>query len=216
MLTATLIGDVVASRAAGDRTALHARLTAHLDDVNATCAPTTPLRITVGDEYQGTFATVGEALHASLRLRVGLLPEHDVRHGIGWGEVTVLQDEPRVEDGPGWWAARDAIHDVQEAQQHPGSRFRRTVYRRAPGAAPGAGSDAGPDPALVDAVLVLRDAAVGALSERSMSVLRGLLQGQTQREIADLLGISPSAVSQRVRADSLAALVHADRELGRV
>jgi len=49
-----------------------------------------------------------------------------------------------------------------------------------------------------------------------MSVLRGLLQGQTQREIADLLGISPSAVSQRVRADSLAALVHADRELGRV
>jgi len=170
MITATLIGDVVASRAAGDRTALHARLTAHLDDVNATCAPTTPLRITVGDEYQGTFATVGEALHASLRLRVGLLPEHDVRHGIGWGEVTVLQDEPRVEDGPGWWAARDAIHDVQEAQQHPGSRFRRTVYRRAPaeapGEAPGAGRDAGPDPALVDAVLVLRDAAVGALSER--------------------------------------------------
>jgi DNA-binding transcriptional LysR family regulator len=216
MLTATLIGDVVASRTAEDRAGLHARLSAHLDDVNATCAPTTPLRITIGDEFQGTFATVGQALHASVRLRVALLPDHDVRHGIGWGEVAVLQEQPRVEDGPGWWAARDAIHDVQEAQRHPGSRFRRTVYRRAPREERDSGPDAGPDPVLVDAVLVLRDAAVGALSERSMSVLRGLLRGQTQREIADELGISPSAVSQRVRADSLAALVHADRELGRV
>jgi len=220
-LTATLIGDVVASRRAGDRSALHERLTAHLDEVNSTCAPTTPLRITVGDEFQGTFATVGQALHASLRLRVGLLPAHDVRHGIGWGEVTVFQDQPRVEDGPGWWAARDAIHDVQEAQQHPGSRFRRTAYRRAesdgaPADASQNASGGGPDPALVNAVLVLRDATVGGLSERSVSVLRGLLAGQTQREIAELLGISPSAVSQRVRADSLAALVHADRELGRV
>jgi DNA-binding transcriptional LysR family regulator len=163
----------------------------------------------VGDEFQGAFATVGQALQASLRLRLGLLPEHDVRHGLGWGEVEVLQEEPRVEDGAGWWAARDAIHEVQRAQEHPGSRSRRTVFRAEPGVQ-------GPDADLVDAVLVLRDEAVGALSERSLSVLRGLLVGQTQRELADVLGISPSAVSQRVRSDGLAALVDADRKLGRV
>ena len=112
MLTATLIGDVVASRRADDRSALHGRLTTLLEAINAECAPTTPLRITVGDEFQGAFATVGQALQASLRLRIGLLPRHDVRHGLGWGEVTVLQEQPRVEDGPGWWAARDAIHEV--------------------------------------------------------------------------------------------------------
>jgi DNA-binding transcriptional LysR family regulator len=209
MLTATLIGDVVASRRAADRGGLHARLLDLLASVNETCAPTTPLRITVGDEFQGAFATVGQAVQASLRLRLGLLPEHDMRHGLGWGEVDVLQQRPRVEDGPGWWAARDAIHEVQEAQGHPGSRFRRTAYCRAEDAP-------GPDPDLVSAVLVLRDAAVGALSERSVSVLRGLLAGQTQRELAEALGISPSAVSQRVRSDGLAALVAADEELGRV
>jgi DNA-binding NarL/FixJ family response regulator len=98
---------------------------------------------------------------------------------------------------------------VQRAQEHAGSRFRRTAFRVAPGID-------GPDPDLVDAALVLRDAAVGTLSERSLSVLRGLLDGHTQRELAGALGITPSAVSQRVRADGLAALVAADESLGRV
>ena len=209
MLTATLIGDVVASRRAGDRAVLHDRLTAVLDHVNRTCTPTTPLRITVGDEFQGGFDSVGHAVQASLRLRLEMLPDHDVRHGLGWGEVHVLQESPRVEDGPGWWAAREAIHDVQRAQEHPGTRYRRTVYRRAEDAA-------GPDADLLDAALALRDAAVAVLGERSLSVLRGLLEGRTQRELADELGISPSAVSQRVRADALGALVDADRTLGRV
>ena len=209
MLMATLIGDVVASRGARDRAVLHDRLTELLARVNDTCAPTTSLRITVGDEFQGTFATVGQALQASLRLRVGLMPEHDMRHGIGWGEVSVLQEDPRVEDGPGWWAARDAIHEVQQAQEHPASRYRSTAYRPAV-------ETTGPDRHLVDATLALRDAAVGGLSDRSASVLRALLSGQTQREIAEALGISPSAVSQRVRGDGLAALVAADESLGRV
>ena len=209
MLTATLIGDVVASRRARDRARLHDRLTSLLDAVNEAYAPITPLRITVGDEFQGTFATVGHALQASLRLRLGLLPDHDMRHGVGWGEVSVLQEEPRVEDGPGWWVARDAIHEVQLAQEHPGSRFRSTAFRVADGAG-------GPDVELVGAALLLRDAVVGGLSERSVSVLRGLLAEQTQRDIADALGISPSAVSQRVRGDGLAAVVAADERLGRV
>lgn len=209
MMAATLIGDVVASRKAGDRGVLHARLMDLLDEVNATFAPTTPLRITVGDEFQGAFATPGQALQASLRLRLAMLPEVDVRHGLGWGEVSVLQEEPRVEDGPGWWAARDAIHEVQRAQEHAATRYRRTVFRAADGAG-------GPDADLVDAALVLRDAAVGALSERSLSVLRGLLMGKTQRDLAEELGVSASAVSQRVRGDGLAALVAADVGLGRV
>lgn len=206
MLVATLIGDVVASRGAEDRRALHRRLIALLDEVNDAFTPTTPLRLTVGDEYQGAFATVGQALQASLRLRLGLLPAYDARHGIGRGEVTVLEEEPRVEDGPGWWAARDAIHAVQEAEGRSGTRSRRTAFRAAD-------SDYPND--LVEAALVLRDERVSGLSRRSVSVLRGLLGGSTQREIAAALEVSPSAVSQRVRADGLAALVAADESMGR-
>jgi hypothetical protein len=209
MTSVTLIGDLIGSRKAADRAALHQRLGAALDSVNRTLHPVTPLRITVGDEYQGTFTTVGAALTASLLVRIALLPDCDVRHGIGVGEVSVLQEEPRVEDGPGWWAARDAIVAVETAEERPATRLLRTAYAVATGA------DA-PDPAAVNAALVLRDQLVGGLSDRSVSVLRGLLSGEAQRDIAASLGISASAVSQRVRGDGLAAVLAAHELMGEV
>lgn len=196
----------MSSRRSTDRSGLHARLSDALAAVNSTLAPTTPLRITVGDEYQGTFATLEAAVRAAWWLRVQLLPVCDLRQGLGHGEVRVLQEQPRVEDGPGWWSARDAVHAVELAQERPGSAWRRTAFRTS---TPDAGSDPGPVAHWVEAVLVLGDSAVGGLSDRSLSVLRGLLEERTQREIAAELGISPSAVSQRVRADGLGALLAA-------
>ena len=111
--SAALIGDLVASRNAPDRRRVHARLVEVLDAVNETARPLSPLRITVGDEYQGLFATVGDAVAASLVLRVSLLPVVDVRHGIGWGVAETLSTSPLVEDGPAWWAARDAIEAAE-------------------------------------------------------------------------------------------------------
>lgn len=211
-VVATVIGDVVGSRAAPDRRRLHDRVSGALARVNDACSPVLPLRITIGDEYQGVFATIGDALRATLRLRLELLPGHDVRHGVGWGEVSVLQSEPRVEDGPGWWAAREAIVAVEEAEGRPGDRWRRTAFRVADEER---AAHAGEQHA-VDAALTLCDQLIGGLSERSVSVLRGLLDGRTQREVADDLGVSASAVSQRVRADGLAALAAAAESLGRV
>jgi DNA-binding transcriptional LysR family regulator len=207
--SATLIGDLIGSRRAQDRERLHGRLARALSEVNEQCAPTTPLRITVGDEFQGAFATVGAALQVTLRLRLAMLPEFDLRHGLGWGTVRVLEEEPRVEDGPGWWVARDAIAAVHAAQGRPSSRDRRTAYLRADGVE-------GPDPAAIEALLVLRDSALARLSARSLSVLRDLMSGSSQREVAERLGISPSAVSQRVRSDGLAALVAADHAMGAI
>jgi DNA-binding transcriptional LysR family regulator len=209
MPVATLIGDLVRSRRAEHRARLHERLARAIREVNDGTAVVAPLQITVGDEFQGSFVHLGDAVRTTLRLRLAMLPEVDVRHGLGWGEVTVLQERPRVEDGPAWWVARDAIHAVQAAEGRAATRYRRTAFRSAPGTA-------GPCEAAVEAALLLRDQQVGALSTRSLSVLRGLLAGRTQREIADELGISPSAVSQRVRADGLAALVEADTRLGEV
>ncbi|TIC88946.1 winged helix-turn-helix transcriptional regulator [Nocardioides sp. GY 10113] len=200
-----MIGDVIDSRSAVDRTALHRRVAAALETANGRYAPLAPLRITVGDEYQGRFASVGDALRASLDLRLALLPDHDVRHGVGWGEVEVLAANPPVEDGPGWWAAREAIHEVQVAEDQPTSRTRRTAYVDA-----GGGPAAGP----VNAALLLRDHLVGALDARGATILQGMLDGTSQRELAETLGITPSAVSQRIRADGLAALAAAERELG--
>lgn len=207
---ATLIGDVVGSRRLADRDALHRLLVDALTQVNDELDPLTPLRVTVGDEYQGAFAAVGEAARATLRLRLLLAPEVDVRHGIGWGEVRTLSDAPRVEDGPGWWSAREAIERVARQQREPARVRLRTGYL------PADGSIGAPDPAALDAALTARDELLGRLDPVSVSVLAGMLRGMSQRDLAHSLGISPSAVSQRVRRDGLAVLVDVDRSLGRV
>ncbi len=203
---AAVIGDVVRSRAAPDRPDLHARLEKLLAEANEVLAPVVPLRITVGDEFQGCFASVGEAAHATLWLGLQLAPTTGLRHGIGWGAVAVLADEPRVEDGPGWWSAREAIEAVKREESRPATRHLRTAYRRA-------ADTPGPDPAAINAALMCRDQMVGSVSERSLRLLRGTLAGRTQAELAAEEGISPSAVSQRVRHDGLAVVVAADELL---
>ena len=203
---APLIGDVVRSRTVTDRRDLHRRLRAVLGTANQRLAPPGELRITVGDEFQGDFGSVGQACAAALWLRLELLPDVDLRQGIGWGPVTLLERSPRVEDGPGWWAARAAIEAVKASQQSPGTRLARTAYSR------GDGLD-GPDPDLVNAALLCRDQLVGSLSARSVRLLRGLLAGVSQTELAQQEGISGSAVSQRVRGDGLAVIVTASKLL---
>lgn len=204
--SAVVIGDLVGSRRADDRTALHDRLTAMLAEVNETFAPVADLAVTAGDEFQGTFADIGTALAASLHLRLALLPDADARQGIGWGPVTVIAESPRIEDGPGWWTARAAIDAVKAEAGRSGTRSARTGYALAPGVA-------GPDPAPVNAALLARDHLVGRLDERSLSVLRGLLSGSTQHDLARAEGISASAVSQRVRNDGLGVVMAMDAQL---
>jgi hypothetical protein len=204
---ATLIGDLVGSRRARDRVELHQRFREALAEVETAVPALTSLRITVGDEFQGCFQRLGEAASAALRLRLLLLPEAAVRFGIGWGEVTVLEGAPRVEDGPGWWAARDAIEVVARDAGKAALRSTRTLSRRAP-------RTAGPDERPVNAALRLRDQVVGALDARSLSVLRGLLDGVPQASLAEQLGVSASAVSQRIRADGLGVVVAAESDLG--
>lgn len=211
-----VIGDLVGSRLATDRRALHARLSAALERVNDLHGG--DLRVTVGDEYQGAFASLGEALRATLTLRLALLPGADVRHGVGCGPVEPLDPldplDPlggpgRIEDGPGWWAARDAIVAVERQQARAATRSLRTAYRVAEQAE-------APHPAAVNAALVGRDALVSRLSGRGVSVLRGLLEGRSQREIAEAEGVSSSAVSQRVRHDGLGMVLALDELLGEV
>ncbi len=206
---ATLIGDVIDSRRVADRRSLHAVLSSALDASDAPSEAVSPLRLTVGDEFQGTFKTVGEALAVTLSMRLRLLPTYDVRFGIGYGPVSVLSAEPRVEDGPAWWAARDAIGQVERLERKASRRLTRSAYRRA------VGSD-GPDEAAINAALLSRDQLVGVLDERSLGLLRGLLAGRSQRQLADEQGVSPSAVSQRVRNDGLDVIVAVDDLLGGV
>jgi SatD family (SatD) len=202
-LRATLIGDVVGSRRAGDRSALHRRVAAALRDVSggALDAPA----FTVGDEFQGSYPTVGAAIDAALALRLAVGPRIDVRFGIGWGAVTVLDADAGIQDGPGWWTAREAIQQTAEAQRQPGFALVRTTFRAA--------ADTRADVAAINAALICRDHLLGSLDERSLRIVRGLMTGRTKKELAAGEAISPSAVSQRAARDGLDLIVLASQYL---
>lgn len=206
----TLIGDIVGSRGSVDRAVLHRAVEAALRQVDDAVPSLTGLRVTVGDEFQGSYATLGEALDAGLRVRLALLPDVDTRVGIGRGSVTTLDPDRGIEDGPGWWAARSAVEAAEEAAAKPATRHVRTALRVAPSE-----DDTAVD--AVNAALLCRDHLVGSCSERSIRLLRGLMQPHTtQGDLATLEGISPSAVSQRVRADGLGAVLAAHDLLRRM
>lgn len=196
-----LIGDVVASRSTSDRRRLHRAVEAALADTNARVAHVEPLEVTVGDEFQAVYPHLGAALEAALRTRLALRPEAETRYGLGRGATTTLDEARGIKDGPGWWAARQAIVEVEEQAERAAMRHVHTAYRLAEGE----GDDG--TAIAVEAALQCQDHLVGSLSERSARLLGGLLDGMTQRELADAEGISPSAVSQRVRADGLAVVV---------
>jgi len=201
-----LIGDVVRSRTRVDRQALHDELTRALADTNTAVQADDDLVITVGDEFQGVYASLGRALTASFYLRAALHPRTDVRFGIGRGSVTTLDPVRGIHDGPAYWAARDAITAAEQRALKAQTRTSRTAY---------AGPDDAPGTvAAVQAALDCLDFMVGSMSTTSREILGGLMRGHTQQDLADQAGISPSAVSQRVRRDGLGVAVEAMQRLG--
>jgi hypothetical protein len=202
-LRATLIGDVVGSRRSADRSELHRALAGALAQVAADAID--PPAFTVGDEFQGSYPTVGAAIDAALSLRLLVSPNIDVRFGIGWGDVTVLDAEAGIQDGPGWWVARDAIKQTAHAQQQPGFALTRTTFLTA--------IDSRDDVAAINAAVLCRDHLLGSLDDRSLRILKGLMNNQTKKELAAAEGISPSAVSQRAGRDGLDLIVVASQYL---
>jgi hypothetical protein len=200
---ATLIGDVVGSRTVPDRTAAHRLLNDALRDVGAGAID--PPAFTVGDEFQGSFPMVGLAVDVALSLRLAVAPDIDIRFGIGWGAVTMLDETAGIQDGPGWWAARAAIEWTSWAQRQSGLALVRSSFR--------VNGEIRPDVDAVNAALICRDHLLGSLDDRSIRIVKGLLNNQSKKELAAAEGISASAVSQRAGRDGLDLIVLASQYL---
>lgn len=197
-----LLGDLVGSREAPDRRALHRAVVEVLREAGrpALLAPT----VTAGDEFQGVYATMGSALRAAHLIRLGLSGTADVRFGLGRGPVIALEEGSALQDGPAWWAARAAIESIEDAARHAGRSALRTGL-----------ASADPDalsPALRAAVRAV-DLAVHPLDTASRRILLGIVGGRRQSELAGELGLSPQAVSQRVLRHQLGILAETLRLL---
>lgn len=194
----TVIGDLVGSRVVPDRAAVQQGLNDALDAVNRSVSVAQPFEPTVGDEYQGACATLPGAVLAALLVRLSLLPLVDARCGIGYGPVTVhdATRRPLLQDGPGWWAAREAIRSLDGRRDTTRTWF------------------SGPGEGTVNAFLLCRDQIVDRLNERGMRILRLALLGHPQKEIAEIEGIWPSAVSQQF-SRNIGSVVEAMRVFAR-
>ena len=206
-----LIGDVVSSRDHPDRPALQARLRGALERANRSERVTQPLHIQLGDEFQGVVATLADALRVGLDVRLDLLPDVELRVGVGVGPFWVFDAEatPISQDGPAWWAARRAIESAKDLGGRPGTRHVRS-WAVALGEDGREADGTGSVPfATVNAYLGLQDFVLASMRPRHLRLLVAALRGEPQREVARREGITQSAVSQALSSSGAQALAQA-------
>lgn len=198
-----LIVDIVGSRELDDRPSAQEAILAAFAIADEVRPFRQRLAPTFADEFQAVF---DDAPHAVWATAVGrlLLPEGiDCRFGLGAGELREVGPGlgGTVQDGSAWWRARAAIEEAH------GRQDRRNPYLRTWFDGPGAPT--------INALLLLRDAAIDRMRARERRIAGAALLGRSQVEIARAEGVTQSAVSQSLRRSGAAALVAADVELRR-
>lgn len=198
-----LIADVIGSRRQGNRDEVQRSAEAALDRIAEAVPPAEPFRATVGDEFQAVYASRNEALRATLF--AGLLPPQDslLRFGLGEGEMGPVPSatSSHIQDGPGWWHAREAVERVENQQSR--FPFLRSWYVSA---VPWQDTP-------VNAYLLTRDQLVAGLSVRARDYARGVAKGDSQKAVAAEYGVSQPAVSKLLRDSGAHAVVEGFRML---
>lgn len=203
MYLAAIIGDIVESKTASDRDSLQHLFLDVLAAANQTTAPQTDLRITRGDEFEGSYETIAGAWWATLRLRLLMLQRgHDLWISVAWGEVTALPDAPHAsaQDGPAWWAARSALTDLKQSSRQKVPDNRRTAF-----------TTDGPVAAILSAAVILRDEVLSGLDASDATITLGLMDEKTQSSIAEQLGVTAGVVSRRAHRNGLLSLAESAR-----
>lgn len=207
----TLIGDVIASRHFGDRARLQVSIDEVLERMNEVLMPSVAFEPTIGDEFQACFDRVATAVRASLMVRLDLLRTAgvDSRYGLGIGPVETLSNRRLLQDGPGWWAARDAIEWAKEQAGEARTSFARTrfaAFRTTARTWEG-------EEAALNAFLLCRDAMVDRMKQPARNRLYGLMRGWSQSQIAAEESASQGAISQSLARSGASVIVAAHREL---
>jgi hypothetical protein len=202
-----VIADIIGSRKAPDRGAVQRAIDDAIVRVERDHPlAEQPLKPVLGDELQGTYPSLESAMASLLLLRLALPDGVECRYGIGVGAMGLIPSRSGdLAEGPGWWAAREAIEAVA-ADQRRAIPATRTRVKAA------AGEDERPV-RLANAYLLARDQLVGEMNGRSRRLAYGRIGGRTQVELAASEGISQSAVSQALAAAGVPALIEGFHQL---
>lgn len=212
-MAVAIISDIVSSREAADRNALQRDIeSAALAVEEAHTRARQPWWPTAGDEFQAVYDTIEDALVATLYLQLALPEGVTCRFGIGVGDITPVESmlADAIQDGPGWWAARDAVKRAEERDRDrlPGGRSWLSVHETAP-------AELRAQEGVVNAYLLLRDQVVADMSPRTRRAVFESWRGLQQKEIAQNEGITQAAISQAINKPLVRALRLGARDLGR-
>ncbi|MEX0160575.1 MULTISPECIES: SatD family protein [unclassified Microbacterium] len=199
-----VLADIVGSRKLDDRSAAQrilddaiARVEEHLPLAHHALTPT------VGDEQQGVYLELEDALVSLLMIQLALPDGIAFRFGIGVGDVRSVDSvHGELADGPGWYAARAAIETVHARENRAVPRTRTWIV-----GAPGQDEVMESTIAASNAYLLVRDELVGAMNERERRLTYGRLVGRSQHDLAAEEGISQPSVSKSLRSAGSAALI---------
>lgn len=205
-----IIIDIVDSRNLPDRIDAHNAVLAAFTTVGDLFSPHREVWPTVGDEFQVVYSTLAHAVIATGLVRLLISEEVDLRFGIGHGEIrTITESEAGpIDDGPGWYSARDALDHVgrMQAHGHPWLRTWVSVSEEADNLSQ----------MMTRAHLTTRDHIISRMNSRERRITAAWLRGSTQSEIARREKMSQAAISQRLVACGATAIAHAqelfDRE----
>lgn len=186
---AALIGDVVSSRHASDRRALQRRLIQEIDALNDrwSSALVTPLTLLRGDEVQGLVRRPEIVVDLVVGLSEAIFPEL-LLFGLGYGTLSTEVDRDIGNiDGPCFHRARSALQGVK-----------RAGWLGALGFGPA-------DDAVLTALFTLMSAIRARWTDKQLAYARAARR-MPQKRVAKELGVSPSTVSESLKASSFAAL----------
>lgn len=198
-----LIVDLVGSRNIPDRRAEHRKLAHALVDVNEHIQAVQPLSFSVGDEMQGLYSNLTDALSATLLLR--LVSNIDCRFGIGAGKYEVIDASRavQIQDGPAWWKAREAIVESKSRQNKRNPSLRTWFWSWG---GPEARRDPGAE--FINAYLLCRDHLISEMSPRTKRLMyRTLTEQVSQNVLARAEGITQAGVSNNLRASGAADIL---------
>lgn len=192
-----LIGDVRGSRTAEDRADLQRRLTeavaAANDAVPAGFAA--PLRITAGDEVQGLLAAPGAAVGVLAGVEDRVRPA-TLDWGLGFGPLTTDPGaDPAALDGPCFHAARAALESARAEDAWGAVR----------GLVPPLG-------AVASSLLRLMGTIRREWTDKQAGYVRDA-RHQLQKDVAAAHDVSPSVVSESLKAAHFRVILDAEESL---
>ncbi|MGT2846405.1 SatD family protein [Streptococcus massiliensis] len=194
-----LIGDIIDSKKIADRGQAQQKLLALMKELNQKYQQwlVSPFTVTTGDEFQALLKPNTQLFQMIDDLVLAFAP-HQIRFGIGLGKMlTDINPKQSIgSDGPAYWRAREAINRIHAKNDYGSNHLAVSLENEE-------------SSQLINSILAACSFIKGKWTPSQLEILQCLLaqgiydEGFSNKKIAELLGVSPSALNKRIKASGL-------------